>query len=103
MTSNEMANFIWKLRDRNEMPIDENEYYLLGDIALRLLRAAEEAEESVLYSLNKNEIREQLDEIKNMVETDVHSAVSPDNWYVYSNLRDELDQLELLLKLNNIV
>lgn len=56
-----------------------------------------------MLALNKKEIREQLDEIKNIVETDVHSAVSPDNWYIYSNLRDELDQLEILLKRNDII
>ena len=29
----EMAEFLLKLRDRNEMPINEDEYYLIGEIA----------------------------------------------------------------------
>ena len=56
-----------------------------------------------METLNKKEIREQLEDIKNIVENDVHPAVSPDNWYIYSNLRDELDQLEILLKRNNVI
>ncbi len=36
MSEMEMAEFLLKLRDRSEMPINENEYYLLGDIAERL-------------------------------------------------------------------
>ena len=56
-----------------------------------------------MEALNKKEIREQLEDIENIVENDVHPAVSPDNWYIYSNLRDELDQLEILLKRNNVI
>lgn len=33
MNNSEMAEFILSLRDRNEMPINEDEYYLLGEIA----------------------------------------------------------------------
>lgn len=29
----EMAEFLLKLRDRDKMPIDEDEYYLIGKIA----------------------------------------------------------------------
>lgn len=36
MSDKEMARFLLKLRDRNEMPISEDEYHLLGDIAERL-------------------------------------------------------------------
>ena len=33
MTNKEMADFLSELRNRNEMPINEDEYYLLGSIA----------------------------------------------------------------------
>jgi len=36
MNDNEMAEFILKLRDRQEIPINEDEYYLLGQISERL-------------------------------------------------------------------
>lgn len=32
-----MADFLSGLKNRNEMPIDEDEYYLLGDIADHLM------------------------------------------------------------------
>ena len=57
-----------------------------------------------MAELNKQkEIREQLEDIKNIVENDVHPVVSPDNWYVYSNLHDEIEQLEILLKQNGVI
>lgn len=56
-----------------------------------------------MEELNKQEIREQLECIKNIVENDVHPAVSPDNWYIYSNLYDEIEQLEILLKQNDVI
>ena len=56
-----------------------------------------------MQALNKKEIREQLENIKNILENDVHPAVSPDNWYIYSNLHDEIEQLEILLKLNGVI
>ncbi len=49
------------------------------------------------------EIREQLDEINMIVENDVHLVVSPENWYIYSNLHDELEQLEILLRQNGVI
>ena len=36
MSDKEMARLLLKLRDRNEMSINEDEYHLLGDIAERL-------------------------------------------------------------------
>lgn len=33
MTNKEMADFLSELRNRQEMPINEDEYYLLGNIA----------------------------------------------------------------------
>ena len=56
-----------------------------------------------MLALNKKEIREQLEYIENIVENDVHSAVSPDNWYIYSNLHDEIEQLKILLKQNDVI
>lgn len=52
---------------------------------------------------NQKEIREQLEEVENIVENEVHPVVSPDNWYVYSSLHDELEQLKILLKHNNAI
>lgn len=51
-----------------------------------------------MEALNKKEIREQLEVIKNIVENEVHPTVSPDRWNIYSALHDEIEQLELLLK-----
>ena len=61
-----------------------------------------------MEALNKKEIREQLEDIKNILKNDVHPAVSPDDWYIYSNLHDEIEKLEILLKrhlklVNNLV
>lgn len=56
-----------------------------------------------LFELNKKEIRGQLEDIKEIVENDVHPAVSPDNWYIYSNLHDEIEQLEIILRRNNVI
>ena len=36
MSDKEMADFLQELRNRHEMPIDEDEYYLIGEIAERL-------------------------------------------------------------------
>lgn len=41
MNEKEMADFLLRLRDRNEMPLNEDEYYLLGDIAERLVEIYE--------------------------------------------------------------
>jgi hypothetical protein len=42
MNDKEMAEFILKLRDRQEMPINEDEYYLLGQISERLTEIYEQ-------------------------------------------------------------
>ncbi len=49
------------------------------------------------------EIREQLDEINTIVENDVHLVVSPEDWHIYSKLRDVLDRLEILLEQNGVI
>lgn len=51
-----------------------------------------------MQALNKKEIREQLEDIKNFLENDAQ-----DDWYIYSNLRDKIEQLEILLKLNDVI
>ena len=51
-----------------------------------------------MQARNRKEIEEQIDEIKKLVENEVHPALSPDRWYVYSNLHDEIDQLVIILK-----
>ncbi len=43
MTNKEMADFLSELRNRPEMPIDEDEYYLLGSIADSVREMTEEA------------------------------------------------------------
>lgn len=53
--------------------------------------------------ISKKEIEGQLESIKNIVDNDVRLAVSPDNWYIYSHLYDEIEQLETLLKLNGVI
>lgn len=42
MSNKEMSEFLLRLRERNEMPINEDEYYLLGEIAERLTEAEQE-------------------------------------------------------------
>lgn len=60
-------------------------------------------ETDIMEPLYKKEIREQLEEIERIVENDVHHAVSPGSWWVYSNLHDEIKQLELLLERNGAI
>jgi len=48
-------------------------------------------------------IIKKLEDIKSLVENDVHPAVSPDNWYIYATLHDEIEQLEELLKQNDVI
>ena len=36
-----MADFLQELRNRHEMPIDEDEYYLIGEISERLIELSE--------------------------------------------------------------
>lgn len=57
----------------------------------------------LLYELNRKEIRNQLDEIIKYMDDEVHPAVSPDRWYVYNNLHDEITQLKILLERNNVI
>lgn len=54
MTNKEMADFLSELRNRNEMPIDEDEYYLLGSIADDL------REQGTVVSIKDVEIKEPI-------------------------------------------
>ncbi len=56
-----------------------------------------------MEALNKKEIREQLEVIKDIIENEVHPAVSPNRWDIYSALHDEMEQLEILLKRYEVV
>lgn len=51
----------------------------------------------------KKEIRGQLEEIQNLIENEVHTVVSPDNWWVYANLHDEMEQLMIILERNEVI
>lgn len=42
MSDKEMADFLRELSNRHEMPIDEDEYYLLRDIADRMIELSEQ-------------------------------------------------------------
>ena len=57
----------------------------------------------MLPGVDKKEINESLSEIEQYVENDVHPAVSPDNWYVYSELHDLLEQFRITLKQKGII
>ena len=45
MTDKEMADFLIKLRDRQEMPINEDEYLDIWRIAERIIELSERVEE----------------------------------------------------------
>ena len=45
MSDKEMADFLMELSNRHEMPIDEDEYYLLRDIADRMIELSEQEKE----------------------------------------------------------
>lgn len=53
--------------------------------------------------LNKDEIRGQLDYIYNFLDNEVHLAVLPDKWWIYSILYDEIKQLEIILKQYGVI
>ena len=54
--------------------------------------------ERILEPLNKKEIKEQLEFINRFLETEAQG-----DWYIYSTLRDELKQLEILLKRYEVI
>lgn len=58
MSDNKMADFLQELRNRHEMPIDEDEYYLIGEIAERLLELSEQQKEQEVRELSINEWEE---------------------------------------------
>lgn len=58
---------------------------------------------AILTDITEGKIREQIEEINGIVENDVHQAVSPENWHIYSNLHDALAELESLLMQVNVI
>lgn len=51
----------------------------------------------MVEELNKKEIRDQIEYIRNFLEE------HQEDWYVYSTLRDELHQLEIIFKREHII
>ena len=43
---------------------------------------------------NINRIVEVFDGLRNFADNDIHPIVSPENWHVYSELRDLIDKAE---------
>lgn len=74
---------------------------LIGETLTLITYLNNTSESDIMEVLNKKEIREQLKDIKNIVENDIHPTVSPNNWYIYSNVHNEIEQLEILLKRND--
>jgi hypothetical protein len=56
-----------------------------------------------MESQTKREIKGQLEEIQSLIENEVHPIVSPNNWWVYSNLHDEMEQLIIILERNEVI
>ena len=47
--------------------------------------------------INKQKITEEIDELRNFLDVELHSAVSPDRWDIYSTLCDMVDELEAVV------
>ena len=52
---------------------------------------------------DKKEIAGLIDEITEYIDKTVHPAVSPDNWYVYSEIHDLVEQFRIVLKQKGII
>ena len=60
--------------------------------------------ESIYWmALDKKEITGQIDDIIEYLDNTVHPVVSPDNWYVYSELHDLIEQLKITLKQKSLI
>lgn len=57
----------------------------------------------MLKDLKLEEIREKLEVIEDIIENEVRPIVSPDRYDIYSALHDEIEQLEILLKQNDVI
>lgn len=58
----------------------------------------------MLFELNKKEIREQLEEIEKIIKEELRPALwNGTRWYIYMNLHDEFEQLEIILKRNEVI
>lgn len=69
----------------------------------KINKETKETADKMIESLTKREIRGQLEEIQNFIENEVHTVVCPDNWWIYSNLHDEMEQLMIILKRNEVI
>lgn len=47
------------------------------------------------YAQDKKEILGQIDDLMTFVDNEVHPIVSPEDYWVYSNLYDDLEQLKI--------
>lgn len=60
--------------------------------------------ESILWmAMDKKEVTEQIDDIIEYLDKTVHPVVSPDNWYVYSELYDLIEQFRITLKQKSLI
>lgn len=48
-------------------------------------------------------ITELMDDLYAYVDREIHTLASPNNWYLYSELRDKLDDLQEALKENGVI
>ena len=46
---------------------------------------------------DKQKITEEIDELRNFLDVELHPAVSPDRWDIYSMLCDMVDELEAVV------
>ena len=48
-----------------------------------------------LCEYDRKEIVAQIDDLLKFADEQIHPIVSPDNWWIYSNLHDDLEQLKI--------
>lgn len=82
-----------------EINCTSNSYDLISiDIEKTQLKTQGEADEKpMIEHLTKKEIRNQIEYIKEFLEE------NNEDWYVYSTLRDEIRQLEIILEREGII
>ena len=56
-----------------------------------------------MQAQDRKEIEGQIDEIKKLIEDEVRISLTPDKWYVYMELRNEVEQLVIILKRNGVL
>ena len=50
---------------------------------------------TTLCEYDRKEIVAQIDDLLKFADEQIHPIVSPDNWWIYSNLHDDLEQLKI--------